>query len=272
SCFVHHAVHTFLKTRVDEGAPPEAGETCRLEPALRPARRACRAAAAIRRQDIRREVTSMAKYEAYLQQHRERHLQELADFLRIPSISALPEHAGDVRRAAEWAAAGLRAIGVPHVEIIETAGHPSVYGEWMVDESLPTYLIYGHVDVQPMDPEQLRETPPFEPTLRDGRLYARGAADDKGNLFIPLKAVEALACRRGWRPTPTSCAATRCCARTAAFTGCSGPTSPWAAGAFAPCKSTSWARPGICTRAATEAPFKTRCARWRPSLPACARP
>ena len=142
----------------------------------------------------------MAKYEAYLQQHRERHLQELADFLRSPSISALPEHAGDVRRAAEWAAAGLRAIGVPHVEILETAGHPSVYGEWMVDESLPTYLIYGHVDVQPVDPEHLWETPPFEPTLRDGRLYARGAADDKGNLFIPLKAVEALAAVDGRPP------------------------------------------------------------------------
>ncbi len=82
----------------------------------------------------------MAKYEAYFQQHRERHLQELADFLRIPSVSALPAHAQDVRRAAEWAADNLRKAGVPHVEILETGGHPSVYGEWIVDESLPTYL------------------------------------------------------------------------------------------------------------------------------------
>src|SRR5690625_1384997 len=89
------------------------------------------------------EVMTMAKYEAYFQQHRERHLQELNDFLRIPSVSALPEHADDVKRAARWAADNLRAAGVPYVEIIETEGHPSVYAQWIVDESLPTYLIYG---------------------------------------------------------------------------------------------------------------------------------
>ncbi len=204
----------------------------------------------------------MPKYEAYFQQHRDRHLRELSDFLRIPSVSALPEHAGDVRRAARWAADNLRAIGVPHVEIIDTEGHPSVYGEWIVDETLPTYLIYGHVDVQPVDPEHLWETPPFEPTVRDGRLYARGAADDKGNLFIPLKAVEALAAVDGRPPvnvkfllegeeeigSPSLPALLKAHAKrlrcdavlyaTAAFTGCSSPTSPSAAGAFARCRST----------------------------------
>lgn len=135
----------------------------------------------------------MAKYDRYFQEHRGRHLEELQAFLRIPSVSALPAHKDDVRRAAEWAAANLRAMGVPTVEILETDGHPSVYGEWIVDPAKPTYLIYGHVDVQPVDPEHLWESPPFEPVVRDDRLYARGAADDKGNAFVPMKAIEALA-------------------------------------------------------------------------------
>ncbi|MFO7266188.1 MAG: dipeptidase [Bacillota bacterium] len=146
------------------------------------------------------EVTAMSTYEAYLQEHRDRHVQELVEFLRIPSVSALPKHAADVRRAAQWTADSLRRIGVPRVEIWETGGHPAVFGEWIVDEKLPTYLIYGHFDVQPVDPEHLWETPPFEPTLKDGRLYARGAADDKGCVFIPIKAVEALAAVDGRPP------------------------------------------------------------------------
>ena len=135
----------------------------------------------------------MSKYDAYLEQHRETHIQQLLDFLRIPSVSALPRHKDDVRRAAQWAAEHLRAIGVPKVEILETGGHPIVYGEWTVDATKPTYLIYGHFDVQPVDPEHLWENPPFEPVIKDGRIYARGAADDKGCLFLALKAVEALA-------------------------------------------------------------------------------
>lgn len=142
----------------------------------------------------------MAKYDQYFEEHRERHLEELKDFLRIPSVSALPAHKDDVRKAAEWAADNLRASGVPRVEILETDGHPSVYGEWIVDEAKPTYLIYGHVDVQPVDPEHLWESPPFEPTVRDDRLYARGAADDKGNAFVPVKAIEALAALDGKPP------------------------------------------------------------------------
>lgn len=142
----------------------------------------------------------MSKYDAYLEQHRETHVQQLLDFLRIPSVSALPRHKDDVRRAAQWAADHLRAIGVPKVEILETGGHPIVYGEWTVDANKPTYLIYGHFDVQPVDPEHLWENPPFEPVIKDGRIYARGAADDKGCLFLALKAVEAIAALDGKPP------------------------------------------------------------------------
>jgi acetylornithine deacetylase/succinyl-diaminopimelate desuccinylase-like protein len=139
-------------------------------------------------------------WEDYLAEHHDRHLAELFELLRIPSVSSLPEHRGDVRAAAEWVAEALRAVGVPTVEIMETDGNPVVYGEWTVDESKPTALIYGHYDVQPPDPLDLWETPPFEPTVRDGKVYARGASDDKGNLFIPIKAIEALAQTQGAPP------------------------------------------------------------------------
>jgi len=131
-------------------------------------------------------------WEAYLEEHNDRHVEELFDLLRIPSISSLPEHKGDVRRAAEWVADALRTVGVPTVEIMPSAGNPVVYGEWTVDPAKPTALIYGHYDVQPADPLDLWETPPFEPTIRDGKIYARGSSDDKGNLFVPIKALEAL--------------------------------------------------------------------------------
>lgn len=130
--------------------------------------------------------------DAYLVQHRERHLGELQSFLRIPSISTLPEHRGDIAAAADWLAGRLRAAGVPQVRIEPTGGHPVVYGEWRGRAGVPTILIYGHYDVQPVDPLRLWTTPPFEPSVRDGRLVARGASDDKGNLFIPLTALEAV--------------------------------------------------------------------------------
>lgn len=122
------------------------------------------------------------------------------DFLRIPSISALSEHAADCRRAAEWVAAELQRIGVEHVEVSETGGHPVVYGDWLHAEGAPTVIVYGHYDVQPVDPVELWESSPFEPIVKGGRILARGAADDKGQIHIHLKAAEALAATRGRLP------------------------------------------------------------------------
>jgi acetylornithine deacetylase/succinyl-diaminopimelate desuccinylase-like protein len=145
-------------------------------------------------------VSGSRPWEEYLSAHRQRHLDELFEFLTIPSVSALPEHRPDIRRAAEWVAAKLGQAGVPKVEIMETSGNPVVFGEWAVDDSKPTALIYGHYDVQPPDPLELWQTPPFEPAIRGDRIYARGAADDKGNLFMPIKAVEALHVTQGGPP------------------------------------------------------------------------
>ncbi|MFN7916072.1 MAG: dipeptidase [Vicinamibacterales bacterium] len=127
----------------------------------------------------------------FIQINRERYLQELKALLAIPSISALPEHAGDVRRCAEWCADEMRRVGLNGVELIETPGNPVVYGEWLGAEGAPTILFYGHYDVQPVDPLDLWTTPPFEASIRDGEIYARGAADDKGQVFMHLKAIEA---------------------------------------------------------------------------------
>jgi len=115
---------------------------------------------------------------------------ELYDFLRIPSVSADAAHAGDVRTAAEWLADRLREAGLES-EIFDTPGHPLVLGEWRGAPGAPTVLIYGHYDVQPPDPLDLWTSPPFEPTERDGRMYARGSADDKGQLYMHVKALEA---------------------------------------------------------------------------------
>lgn len=133
--------------------------------------------------------TQLAEYFAA---HREQHLAELADFLTIPSISALSEHKEDVQRAAQWMAAALSKAGLEHVQILPTAGHPVVYADYIKAPGRPTVLVYGHYDVQPVDPVSLWETPPFEPTIRDGRLFARGASDDKGQVFMHVKAIEAL--------------------------------------------------------------------------------
>jgi acetylornithine deacetylase/succinyl-diaminopimelate desuccinylase-like protein len=122
---------------------------------------------------------------------RERYLEELKALLAIQSISALPEHAGDVRHCAEWCGDEMRRVGLQNVRLYETPGNPIVYGDWMGAEGAPTILFYGHYDVQPVDPLNLWESPPFEATIRDGEIYARGAADDKGQIFMHLKAVEA---------------------------------------------------------------------------------
>lgn len=129
------------------------------------------------------------------------YLQQLTDFLRIPSVSTLPAHADDVRRAAEWLAENMRAAGLQHVEVMPTERHPVVYGDWLLaGDDAPTVLVYGHYDVQPADPLELWESPPFEPVIRDGELYARGASDDKGQMFLHVKAVESMLRANGRLP------------------------------------------------------------------------
>jgi len=142
----------------------------------------------------------MADWRSYLEENQPRFMGELTEFLRIPSISALPEHAVDVSRAAEWVARRLAATGIEHVQVLATGGHPVVYGDWLHAPNKPTALVYGHFDVQPADPLEEWERPPFEPLVRDGRIYARGASDNKGNLLVPVLAVEALLRTRGSLP------------------------------------------------------------------------
>ena len=131
-------------------------------------------------------------YKAYFAEHRETHLNELKEWLSIPSISALSEHKGDVAKVAEWLAGKLTEAGLDHVEVHQTAGHPIITADYLHAEGKPTVLVYGHYDVQPVDPLHLWETLPFEPAIRNGKLYARGATDDKGQLFLHVKAVEAI--------------------------------------------------------------------------------
>ena len=135
----------------------------------------------------------------YLDTNDRRIHDELFELLRIPSVSARSEHAGDVRRAAEWMRNALARIGLD-ASVIPTAGHPVVLGEWRKAPGAPTLLVYGHYDVQPAEPLELWESAPFEPTIRDGRIYARGAVDDKGQLFLHVKALEAHLAVRGKLP------------------------------------------------------------------------
>ena len=136
----------------------------------------------------------------FINSNRDRYVDELKTFLAIPSISALPEHRGDVRRCSEWTAEELRRIGLQNVRLIETPGYPVVYGDWLGAPGAPTILFYGHYDVQPVDPLDLWESPPFEATVREGEIYARGAADDKGQIFMHFKAVEAIMKQTGRLP------------------------------------------------------------------------
>jgi acetylornithine deacetylase/succinyl-diaminopimelate desuccinylase-like protein len=138
--------------------------------------------------------------DAFVHENESRLLDELKTFLRIPSVSTLPEHKPDVERAAAFVAEALTGAGMENVEIIPTAGHALVYGEWLHAPGKPTVLLYGHYDVQPPDPLELWNTPPFEPTVRDGNIYARGAADDKGQFYMHIKAVEALRTINGKLP------------------------------------------------------------------------
>jgi len=145
-------------------------------------------------------ATTDAELEAYLDANREARLRSYEAFLRIPSISALPEHAADCRRAADFVAGELTAIGIEHVEVSDTGGHPVVYGDWLHADGAPTVLVYGHYDVQPVDPLDLWDSPPFEPVIKNGRMLARGAADDKGQIHMHLRAAEALLATRGRLP------------------------------------------------------------------------
>jgi acetylornithine deacetylase/succinyl-diaminopimelate desuccinylase-like protein len=136
----------------------------------------------------------------FINVQRDRYVDELKRYLAIPSISALPEHQGDVRRCAEWTADHMRQIGLQNVQLMETPGNPVVYGDWLGAPGAPTILFYGHYDVQPVDPIDLWDSPPFDATVRDGELYARGAADDKGQVFMHFKAVEAYMKQAGGLP------------------------------------------------------------------------
>lgn len=128
----------------------------------------------------------------YLQKNQDRFLTELMDWLRIPSVSADPKFAGDITRAAEYLKVRFEEVGLDNVELCPTAGNPIVYGEKLVDPSLPTVLVYGHYDVQPADPYELWDSPPFEPVIKDGKIYARGACDDKGQVYMHVKALEVM--------------------------------------------------------------------------------
>lgn len=128
---------------------------------------------------------------SYIESNNERYLGELRELLAIPSISSQSDHVPDMRRCAEWVAQHMRTIGMQNVQIMDTPGHPVVYSEWLGMPGKPTVLLYGHYDVQPVDPVNLWTSPPFEATIRNGSLYARGAADDKGQVFIHLKSIEA---------------------------------------------------------------------------------
>jgi acetylornithine deacetylase/succinyl-diaminopimelate desuccinylase-like protein len=130
--------------------------------------------------------------EPFVRENESRLLDELTEFLRIPSISTLPEHKDDVARAARFVAESLQRAGLENVEVIPTGKHPLVYADWLHAPGKPTVLCYGHYDVQPPDPLDLWKSPPFEPSIRDGNIYARGACDDKGQMYMHIKAVEAL--------------------------------------------------------------------------------
>jgi acetylornithine deacetylase/succinyl-diaminopimelate desuccinylase-like protein len=142
----------------------------------------------------------MADTTEYLERNRDRHLEELKEFLRIPSVSAKSEHRPDMRQSADWLVERMLEAGLQTAEVVPTAGHPVVLGEWRGAPDAPTLLVYGHYDVQPPEPLDEWDTPPFEPVVRDGKLFARGSVDDKGQLYLHLKAVEAHIAERGVLP------------------------------------------------------------------------
>jgi acetylornithine deacetylase/succinyl-diaminopimelate desuccinylase-like protein len=141
----------------------------------------------------------------YAASNRQRFVSELKEFIRFPSVSAQPRHAEDVKRCAGWLAAHLRQIGMEHVRVVNTPRHPFVYADWRHAPGRPTVLIYGHYDVQPADPLEQWETPPFEPTVRGNYIFGRGACDDKGQLFAHVKALESYLRTQGRLPVNVKC-------------------------------------------------------------------
>ena len=129
---------------------------------------------------------------SFIKKHRGRFLEELIEWLKIPSVSADPDKKNEVVRAANWVKDSMQKAGLDQVRMIETAGFPMVYGEKIVAQGAPTVLVYGHYDVQPADPLDLWDAPPFDPVIKDEKIYARGAADDKGQVFMHVKALEAM--------------------------------------------------------------------------------
>ncbi|MBL7914126.1 MAG: dipeptidase [Bacteroidia bacterium] len=134
----------------------------------------------------------MEKVQSYIASHKDQFLKELFELLRIPSVSADSKYKDDVQKAADFISKNLIAAGAEKVEICQTKGHPIVYGEKIIDASLPTVLVYGHYDVQPADPLDLWHSPPFEPVIKDEKIYARGSCDDKGQVFMHMKAFESM--------------------------------------------------------------------------------
>ena len=136
----------------------------------------------------------------YIKENQSDYIEELKDFLRIPSISTLRENKNDINNAAKFVAEKLKQAGLNRVEIFKTEGHPLVYGEWLGAPGKPVVLIYGHYDVQPVDPIELWKSPPFEPEIRNGKIWARGATDDKGQMYMHIKSVEAFFKGKGSLP------------------------------------------------------------------------
>lgn len=134
----------------------------------------------------------MSTFQTYVEQHQDRFLDELFDLLRIPSVSTDSKYREDIRKTAEFVKERLLEAKVDSVEVVETAGYPIVYAEKIIDPSKPTVLVYGHYDVQPADPYELWKSPPFEPEVRDGKIYARGSSDDKGQMYMHVKALETM--------------------------------------------------------------------------------
>jgi len=145
--------------------------------------------------------TAIQKATDYAHANRETHLNGFKELLSIPSISTDPAYKEDVQRAADWIVSDMERIGLKNCRAIPTQGHPVVYGEWLdAGEDKPTILVYAHYDVQPVDPLELWESPPFEPTIRDQRIYARGVIDDKAGVYLNLKAIESILATAGKLP------------------------------------------------------------------------